>query len=116
MARSKTSNVRKKKHKKILKLAKGFRGTNSRLYKRAKEAVLHSGQDAYKGRKLRKRDFRKLWIMRIGAALEAIESEFNYSRFIHALKENDVKLNRKMLAQLAVEDLDTFKAVVDSVK
>ena len=116
MARSKTSTVRRKKHKKILKLAKGFRGTNNRLYKRAKEAVLHSGQDAYKGRKLRKRDFRKLWIMRIGAALETIESEFNYSRFIHALKENNVELNRKMLAQLAVEDLETFREVVDSVR
>lgn len=116
MARSKTSTVRRKKHKKILKLAKGFRGTNSRLYKRAKEAVLHSGQDAYKGRKLRKRDFRKLWIMRIGAALKTIESKFNYSRFIHALKENNVELNRKMLAQLAVEDLDAFKKIVDEIK
>ncbi len=115
MARAKTSTVRKKRHKKILKLAKGFRATNNRLFKRAHEAVLHAGQYAYVGRKLRKRDMRKLWIMRINAGLKAVEAKLNYSRFIHALKENKVELNRKMLAQLAATDLDTFKKVVDKV-
>ncbi|MBD3250714.1 MAG: 50S ribosomal protein L20 [Candidatus Pacebacteria bacterium] len=115
MSRAKTGTVRRKKHKKILKLAKGFKGTNSRLFKRAHEAVLHAGQYAYKGRKLRKRDFRKLWIMRIGAALETVDSKLNYSRFIHALKQGKVQLNRKMLSELAVKDLDVFKKVVDKV-
>jgi large subunit ribosomal protein L20 len=115
MARSKTSTVRKKRHKKVLKQAKGFKGTNSRLYKRAHEAVLHSGQYAYNGRKLRKRDMRKLWIMRINAGLKTIEAPLNYSRFIHQLKEHEIKLNRKMMAQMVVHDLDSFKALVELV-
>lgn len=115
MARSKTGNVRRKRHKKVLKQVKGFKGTNRKLYKRAHEALLHSGQYAYDGRKLRKRDFRKLWIMRINAALDLVESDLNYSRFIHQLKEHDIKLNRKMLAEMAVRDLDSFKAVVELV-
>ncbi|MEA2056864.1 MAG: 50S ribosomal protein L20 [Patescibacteria group bacterium] len=115
MARSKTGTVRRKKHKKVLKRAKGFKGTNSRLFKRAHEAVLHAGQYAYNGRKLRKRDMRKLWIMRINAALKSIEAPVNYSRFIHQLKENEVKINRKMLAEMAVNDLDAFKQVVELV-
>ncbi len=115
MARAKTGKVRKKRHKKVLKQAKGFRGTNSKLYKRAHEAVLHAGQYAYAGRKLRKRDFRKLWIMRINAALDVVEADLNYSRFIHQLKEHDIKLNRKMLAEMAVNDIAGFKAVVDLV-
>jgi large subunit ribosomal protein L20 len=115
MARSKTSTVRRKKHKKILKQAKGYRGANSRLIKRAKEAVLHAGQYAYAGRKLRKRDMRKLWIMRINAGLQTVEADLNYSRFIHALKENKIELNRKMLADLVVNDIDAFKAVVKKV-
>lgn len=116
MARAKTGTVRRKRHKKILKLAKGFRSTNSRLFKRAHEAVLHAGQYAYKGRKLRKRDFRKLWIIRIGAGLKTIGSKLNYSRFIHALKENKVELNRKMLAELAARDIEAFEEVVDKVQ
>lgn len=115
MARTKTGTVRRKRHKKILKLAKGFKGTNNRLYKRAHEAVLHAGQYAYAGRKLRKRDMRKLWIIRINAGLSAIEADLNYSRFIHALKESNVDLNRKMLADLVVNDIDTFKEVVNHV-
>jgi large subunit ribosomal protein L20 len=115
MARSKTSTVRRKKHKKILKLAKGFTGTNNRLFKRAHEAVLHAGQYAYAGRKLRKRDMRKLWIIRINAGLTAAETDLNYSRFIHALKENNIEINRKMLADLVVNDIDAFKEVVNQV-
>ncbi len=116
MARAKTGNVRRKKHKKIIKLAKGFRGTNRKLFKRAHEAVLHAGQDAYKGRKLKKRNFRRLWITRISAGLKTIDSKFNYSRFIHALKENKVELNRKMLSELAATDLDAFKEVEKTVQ
>ncbi len=116
MPRTKTGPIRRRKHKKIIKLAKGFTGTNSRLFKRAHEAVLHAGQYAYAGRKIRKRDMRKLWIVRIGAGLNAVESKLNYSRFIHALKQNKIDLNRKMLADLVVHDIDAFKNIVDSVE
>lgn len=116
MARTTTGTTRRKRHKKILKLAKGYRGTNSRLYKRAKEAVLHAGQYAYIGRKLRKRDFRKLWIMRIGAAVKQVDDSYNYSTFIHDLKQANIELNRKMLSELAVNHFDTFKAIVKKVR
>lgn len=115
MPRAKTGTVRRQKHKKIIKLAKGFRGTSNRLFKRAHEAVLHAGMYAYKGRKLRKRDMRQLWIVRISAGLTTVESKLNYSRFIKALKENKIELNRKMLAELVVNDLDAFKEVVEFV-
>ena len=95
-------------------LPKGYRMTRSRLYKVAKEATLHAGQYAYHGRKLRKRDFRRLWIQRINAALT--DSDLSYSRFISGLKKAKIDLNRKILAELAVSDPDTFKAVVDKVK
>ncbi len=116
MARTKTGTTRKKRHKKILKLAKGYRGTNSRLYKRAKEAVLHAGQYAYVGRKLRKRDFRKLWIVRISAAVKEADPSYNYSRFVRDLKTANVELNRKMLSELAVHDFPAFKTVVEKIK
>lgn len=112
MARAKTGTTRRKRHKKILKANKGFRGTNSRLYKRAKEAWLHAGKYAYIGRKLRKRDMRKLWIMRINAALKEMGDNLKYSRFINALKKADIQINRKMLAELAVTDFKTFKEIV----
>ncbi|MGD9129710.1 MAG: 50S ribosomal protein L20 [Candidatus Woesebacteria bacterium] len=115
MSRAKTGVVRRRKHKKILKLAKGYRGTNSRLFKRAHEAVLHAGQYAYIGRKLRKRDMRKLWIIRINAALKTIDEKLQYSRFINQLKKAKIMLNRKMLAELAVSDEATFKKIVDKV-
>jgi len=112
MSRAKTSVVRRQRHKKVLKLTKGYRGTNSRLYKRAKEALLHAGQYAYIGRKLRKRDMRKLWIIRINAGLKQINQQFNYSRFINNLKNAKIALNRKMLSELAVSDFETFKEIV----
>jgi len=115
MARAKTSTVRRKKHKKVLKLAKGFRGANNRLFKRAREAVLHAGQYAYAGRKLRKRDMRKLWIIRINSGLTAAESKLNYSRFIKALSDKQIEINRKMLADLAANDMDAFKEIVNQV-
>src|SRR6056297_1293887 len=108
MARTKIGPIRRRKHKKILKLAKGFRGTNNRLFKRANEAVLHSLSYAYTGRKLRKRDFRKLWILRINGALKHTDSKLNYSTFIHKLKENKIELNRKMLAEISVRDFESF--------
>lgn len=115
MPRTKTGVVRRRKHKKILKLAKGFRGTNNRLYKRANEAVLHSLSYAYTGRKLRKRDLRKLWIIRIGGALKNIKNPINYSTFIHKLKENKIELNRKMLSEISIRDFETFDKIVKSV-
>lgn len=116
MPRVKTGFTRKRRHKKILKLAKGYRGTNSRLYKRAKEAVLHAGQYAYVGRKLRKRDMRRLWITRINAGLKKAEAPLNYSRFIKALKDANIALNRKMLADLAATNFSAFRSVVDAVR
>lgn len=116
MPRVKTGVIRSRRHKKVLKLTKGFRGTNNRLYKRAHEALLHAGQYAYIGRKLRKRDMRKLWIMRISAALKQVSETLNYSRFIKNLKNADVALNRKMLSQIAVKDMDTFKEIVTKVQ
>jgi large subunit ribosomal protein L20 len=112
MPRTKTGVVRRRHHKKILKLNKGFRGATRRLYKRATEASLHAGQYAYVGRKLRKRDMRKLWIIRINAGLKQINQQFNYSRFINNLKKAKIALNRKVLSELAVSDFDTFKEIV----
>ncbi len=112
--RAKTGTTRKKRHKKILKQTKGYRMTRSRLYKVAKEAVLHAGQYAYAGRKLRKRDFRRLWIQRINAALST--TDLTYSRFIKKLKDSKVELNRKILANLAVNQPEVFFKIVDKVK
>lgn len=113
MSRTKTGFTRHRRHKKVLDLTKGFRGANTRLYKRAKEALLHSDQYAYIGRRLRKRDFRKLWIMRINAALKQLNETFQYSRFMNALKKTNIVLDRKVLADLAVNKPDVFKAIVD---
>ena len=110
--RVKTGFVRRRAHKKVIKANKGFRGANHRLFKRANEARMHAGQYAFAGRKLRKRDLRKLWIIRINAALRAGESKLNYSRFISKLKKADIALDRKVLADLAVNDPNAFAAVV----
>lgn len=112
MPRVKTGITRRKRHKKILSSNKGFRGANSRLYKRAKEAFLHAGKYAYIGRKLRKRDMRKLWIMRINAALTEMGEGLKYSRFINGMKKANIEINRKMLAEIAVSDFKTFKDIV----
>lgn len=115
MPRAKTGVTRRRKHKRLLKLNKGFRGTNRRLIKRATEAALHAGQYAFVGRKLRKRDMRSLWILRISAGLGQMGSTFNYSRFIHALGKAKIVINRKMLAELTISDPKAFKAIVDKV-
>jgi large subunit ribosomal protein L20 len=112
--RTKTGTTRKKRHKKVLKRTKGFRMTKGRLYKVSKEADLHAGQYAFMGRKLRKRDMRRLWIQRINAALTPFN--LSYSKFIHGLKKAKITLNRKMLADLALSDADTFKAIAEKSK
>jgi large subunit ribosomal protein L20 len=116
MPRTKTGVVRHRKHKKILSRTKGFRGANTRLYKRAHEAYLHAGQYAYVGRKLRKRDMRSLWITRISAALKSMGDTLNYSRFINMMKKANVTIDRKILADIAVTDFTTFKTIVDKVR
>jgi len=112
MARSKS--VAAKRHRKVKKAARGFKHARSRRVKAAKEALLHAGQYAYIGRKLRKRDLRSLWIKRINAA--AREHDLSYNKLIEGLKKNKIELDRKMLAEIAVNDPDTFKEIVDVVK
>jgi large subunit ribosomal protein L20 len=115
MARVKTGPYRKRRHQKVLKQAKGFRLARGRHYKVANETVMHAGQHAYIGRKLRKRDFRKLWIQRINAGLSQIDNAPNYSTFMHLLKENNITLNRKMLSEIALNDQETFNKIVAQV-
>ena len=114
MARVKRGVVSKRKHKKILKATKGYRGTKSRLIKVAKEAELHARAYSYHGRKLRKRDFRSLWITRIGEA--AKKEGLSYSIFMNKLKKSKIELDRKILSELIVNDPDTFKKVVENVR
>ncbi|PIP63751.1 50S ribosomal protein L20 [Candidatus Roizmanbacteria bacterium CG_4_9_14_3_um_filter_33_18] len=102
------------KHKKVLKMAKGFWMTRHKQFKKAKEAVLHAGEYAFAGRKHKKRDFRQLWIMRMNAALR--ELGMKYSIFINKLKINKIELDRKILSQLAVEHPSVFKKIVEKVK
>lgn len=103
-----------RRHKKVLKLAKGYWMTRHKQFKKAKEAVLHAGEYAFKGRKLRKRDFRQLWIIRMNAALRNLGTK--YSIFIKKLKDNKIELDRKILSQLAVEHPEVFKKVVEKAK
>jgi large subunit ribosomal protein L20 len=112
MPRSKTSTIRHRRHQKVLERTKGFRGANNRLYKHAKEADLHAGQYAYVGRKLRKRDFRSLWILRINAAVRMIDETLKYSTFIRQLKQAQISLDRRSLAEIAARDFGTFKKIV----
>lgn len=114
MARVKRGTVSRRKHKKLLELNKGYRGTKSRLVRVAKEASLHAGEYAFHGRKLRKRDNRALWIVRIG---EAVKKEgLSYSVFMNKLKKANIELDRKILSELVKEDPETFKKIVSSVK
>lgn len=111
--RVKTGTTRSKRHKRVLKRTKGFRMSKGRLYKVSKEADLHAGQYAYIGRKLRKRDMRRLWIQRINAALS--EFDLKYSRFINLLKKAKIELDRKILAEIAVNDPKVFAEIVKAV-
>ena len=110
MTRVKRGNVARKKRKKILKLAKGFRASLSVLYRQAKPAVFRALSYQYRDRRRRKRDFRRLWIARINGAL--FGTSLSYSKFINALSKKDVKLNRKVLSEIAIESPDTFKEII----
>jgi large subunit ribosomal protein L20 len=112
--RVKTGTVRRASHKKVLKAAKGFWMTRHKRYKVANQAVMHAGRYAFAGRRLKKRDLRTLWIVRINAALKPFE--LRYSVFIKLLKNRKIELNRKMLADMAVNDPAAFKAVVEAAK
>lgn len=110
MARVKNGAVTKARHKKVLKQAKGYFGSKHRLYKTAKEQLMHSGQYAYRDRKQRKREFRKLWITRINAACR--QNDISYSRFIEGLTKAGVEINRKMLSEIAIQDPKAFTELV----
>ncbi len=114
MTRVKRGNVARKRRKKILKLAKGFRGGSSKLFRTANQRVMKALRNAYRDRRLRKRDFRRLWIARINAA--ARQQGITYSQLAGDLRKADVLLNRKMLAQLAIMDPDGFTQVVNEVR
>ena len=114
MARVKNGAVTKARHKKVLKAAKGYFGSKHRLYKSAKEQLMHSGQYAYRDRRQKKREFRKLWIVRINAACR--ENEISYSRFIEGLNKAGVEVNRKMLSEIAINDAKAFSELVKVAK
>jgi large subunit ribosomal protein L20 len=114
MARVKRGNVARKRRNKILKLAKGFRGSHSKLFRTANQRVMKALTNSYRDRRKKKRDFRRLWIARINAAVRP--HGISYSRFIGALKKSGIDLNRKMLSQMAILDPASFKAVVDLAK
>ncbi len=112
--RVKTGYTRRRKHKKILKMAKGFYQRRHSTYKNAEESVRRALAYSYRDRKVKKREFRKLWIARINAAVR--EYGLSYSKFMHALNEKDIDLNRKVLSELAIRQPEEFKALVESIK
>lgn len=112
--RVKTGTVRRAAHKKVLKAAKGFWMTRHKRFKVANEAVMHAGQYAFVGRKLRRRDLRQIWITRLNAALKPFAVK--YSVFINLLKTKNIELDRKTLSEIAIKDPATFKTIVESVK
>ncbi|HLR74536.1 MAG TPA: 50S ribosomal protein L20 [Virgibacillus sp.] len=114
MARVKGGPVTRRRRKRVLKLAKGYYGSKHTLFKTAKQQVMKSGQYAYRDRRQKKRDFRKLWITRINAA--ARMNDISYSQLMHGLKLAGVEINRKMLSQLAIEDEKAFTQLVDQAK
>ncbi len=114
MARVTRGLVSHRKHKKVLKLTHGFRMTKRRLIKVAKEALLHAGEYEFAGRRLRKRDMRRLWISRLNQSVQKLD--LNYSRFINGLKKAEIELDRKVLADLAVRDPQIFKIIVDKAR
>lgn len=114
MARIKGAMNARKRHKRVLKLAKGYFGAKSKLFKTANQAVMKSLVYAYVGRKRKKRDFRRLWITRINAATRM--NGMSYSRFMNGLKKANIEINRKMLADLAVSDESAFAQLVEKAK
>ncbi len=114
MARIKGGLNAKKRHNRVLKLAKGYRGARSKQYRIAKQSVMRALASSFAGRKQKKRDFRKLWIARINAAARA--NGLSYSNFMHGLKEAGVDINRKMLAEMAVNDASGFSTLAELAK
>lgn len=114
MARIKGATMSRKRRNKVMKMAKGYYGSKSSLFKTAKQAVMKSGQYAYVGRKQKKRDFRRLWITRISAACKL--NGMNYSTFMNGLKKADIELNRKMLSEIAIADPAAFTALTEKAK
>ena len=114
MPRVKRGVTARARHKKVLKKAKGYYGARSRVFRTAKQAVIKAGQYAYQGRKQRKRQFRSLWIIRVNAA--AVQNGISYSKFIAGLKLAKIEIDRKVLADIAVNDKKAFTAIVEKVK
>ncbi len=114
MARVKGAIMTRKRRNRVLKAAKGYWGSKSKHFKMAKQAVLKSGNYAFAGRKLKKRDFRRLWISRISAACKV--NDINYSRFMNGLKKAGITLNRKMLSEIAIADKEAFTALVEQAR
>jgi large subunit ribosomal protein L20 len=114
MPRVKRGVTARARHKKVLKKAKGYYGARSRVFRTAKQAVIKAGQYAYQGRKQRKRNFRSLWIIRINAAVN--QHGLSYSKFIAGLKKAQIAIDRKILAEIAVQDKPTFAVIVAKVK
>lgn len=116
MTRVKNSPVKRARHHKVLDRTRGFRMSKHRLWKVAHEAYLHALDYSFQGRKDRKSNFRTLWIIRLNAALRLLDPHFTYGRFIHAATTKNLKLDRKILAEIAVSDPTTFKLIVDKVR
>ena len=114
MARIKRGVTKRRRHKKVLSLARGYHASSHRNYKWAKEALIHAWSHAYRHRRQRKGDFRRLWILRIGAATRSLG--LTYSQFVHGLKNANVEMDRKMLADMAVRDPDSFGKLVTLAK
>jgi large subunit ribosomal protein L20 len=112
--RTKNGSATRQRRNRVLERAEGFRGARSRLFRNAKESVLRADAFAFVGRKRKKRDFRRLWITRLSAAVE--QHGINYSRFVHGLKRADIQLNRKELSELAIHDPQVFEAIVQKAK
>ena len=114
MTRVKGGTISRARHKKVLKQAKGYFGSKHRLYRTANEQVMHSGKYAFRDRRQKKRDFRKLWITRINAGCR--ENEISYSKFINGLVKANIVINRKMLSEIAINDKEVFAKLVETAK
>ncbi|GIW64908.1 MAG: 50S ribosomal protein L20 [Patescibacteria group bacterium] len=114
MTRVKPGVQTRKRHKKVLKMAKGYWMSRRKQFKKAKEATLHAGEYAFAGRKRKKRDFRRLWITRLNAAVR--ELGLKYSQFIKSLKDKKIEIDRKILSKIALEHPNVFKKIVEKVK
>ena len=114
MARVKGGTIARARHKKVMEQAKGYFGSKHRLFKSAREQVMHSGKYAFRDRRQKKRDFRKLWITRINAACR--ENEISYSKFINGLAKAEIEINRKMLSEIAIDNKEAFAELVKTAK